>query len=122
MNKNIAIGIAVIIFVVVVGAFFIFRGGGALDVSLFQEDEAELSSFNNDIELFSKDGAALDEIDQTFGDILDEGTVISIDEALDEAAIIKEASQADLSDTLDAFTSDEIILQELDQAFGEVLQ
>ena len=122
MNRNIVIGIAVVVLVVVVGAFVIFRGDKAFSVSVFKKDEAELAKINNDVEMFFQDNTVLDEIDQTFGDILDEGTGISAGAALDEASIAQEASQADLSQTLDAFAADETALQELDQAFGEVSQ
>ena len=120
-NKNIILGISIIV-MVVVGAFFIFRGDKALDVSLFERDEAELTRMSNDFESLSKDNALLDEIDQTFSDILDEGAGISADDALDESSIAQEAAQADLSQTLDAFAADDAALQELDQVFGEVLQ
>ena len=121
MSKNVVIGIVVVILVVVVGALFIPRGEEAFDVSLFDKDEAELASMGNDIEMLSQD-AVLDEIDQTFSDILDEGAGISADAALDESEIAKEAAEADLSETLDAFASDDAVLQELDQAFGDVSQ
>ena len=120
-NKNVIIVIAGIVVIVVVGAFFIFRGEKALDVSLFEKDEAELTRMNNDFEMLSQD-SVLNEIDQTFGDILDEGAGISADDALDESSIAQEAAQADLSQTLDAFAADDAVLQELDQVFGEVLQ
>ena len=120
MSKNVVIGIVVVILVVVVGALFIPRGEEAFDVSLFDKDEAELTSMGNDIEMLSQD-AVLDEIDQTFSEIL-KGAGISADEALDESSIAKEASEADLSQTLDAFSADDAVLQELDQAFGDVSQ
>ena len=120
MSKNVAIGVVVVILVVVAGAFFIFRGEEAFDVSLFEKDEAELTSIGNDIEMLSQD-AVLDELEQTFGDIL-EGAGISAAEALDESSIALEALEADLSQTLDAFASDDAVLQELDQAFGDVSQ
>ena len=120
-NKNVIIGVAVIAVIVVVGAFFIFRGEKAFDVSFFEKDEAELTRMNNDFEMLSQD-SVLNEIDQTFGDILDEGAGISADDALDESSIAQEAAQADLSQTLDAFAADDAVLQELDQVFGEVLQ
>jgi len=119
--KNIPIGI-VIVFVVVVGAFYIFRGEKAFDVFFLGQDEAELASITSDIEAVSQDNIILDELDQTFSDILDEIAGISADEALDEASIAQEASQADLSQTLDAFAADDAALQELDQSFDEVLQ
>jgi len=121
MNKNIIIGIVVIILVIVAGVLFISRGEEAFDVSLFDKDEAELTSIGNDIEMLSQD-VVLDEIEQTFNDILDEGAGISADAALDESEIAKEAAEADLSQVLDAFASDEAVLQELDQAFGDVSQ
>lgn len=71
MNKNIIIGI-VILLVVVVGAFFIFRGERAFDVSALERDEVELASIANDIEAFQEDNLVLNELDQTFTDILDE--------------------------------------------------
>ena len=120
-NKNIILGISIIV-MVVVGAFFIFRGDKALDVSLFEKDEAELTRMSNDLESLFQDNAFLDEIDQTFSDILDEGAGISASDALDESSIAQEAAQADLSQTLDAFAADDAVLQELDQVFGEVLQ
>ena len=121
MNKNIVIGIVVIILVIVAGVLFISKEEEAFDVSLFDKDEAELTSIGNDIEMFSQD-AVLDEIEQTFGDILDEGAEISADAALDESEIAKEAAEVDLSQALDAFASDEAVLQEIDQAFGDVSQ
>ena len=121
MSKNVVIGIVVVILVVVVGALFISRGEEAFDVSLFDKDEAELTSMGNDIEMLSQD-AVLDEIDQTFSDILDESVGVSAAEALDESSIAKEALEADLSQTLDAFAADEAVLQELDQAFEDVSQ
>lgn len=114
--------ISIVIFVMVVGAFFVFRGDKAFSISLFEKDEAGLAKINNDIEIFFQDNTVLSEIDQTFSDILDEGAGISADAALDEASIAQEASQANLSQILDAFEADEAALQELDQAFGEVSQ
>ena len=121
MSKNIVIGVIVVILVVVAGAFFTFRGEEAFDVSLFDKDEAELTSIGNDIEMLSQD-VVLDEIEQTFGDILDESVGVSAVEALDESSIAKEALEADLSQTLDAFAADDAVLQELDQAFDDVSQ
>jgi len=120
MKRDILIGVVAVL-VVVVGAFFIFRGEKAFDLSLFEKDEAELARMSNDFEMLSQD-SVLDEIDQTFGDILDEGAGISAGDALDESSIAQEAAQADLSQTLDAFAADDAALQELDQVFGEVLQ
>ena len=121
MKRDILIGVAAV-FVVVVGAFFIFRGEKAFDVSLFEKDEAELTRMSNDLESLFQDNAFLDEIDQTFSDILDEGAGISASDALDESSIAQEAAQADLSQTLDAFAADDAVLQELGQLFAEVLQ
>ena len=47
---------------------------------------------------------------------------VSAVEALDESSIAKEALEADLSQTLDAFAADDAVLQELDQAFDDVSQ
>lgn len=122
MNKNTIIGIIVVVFVVVVGAFLLLRGDRAFDVSALARDEAELSKMVEDFEAFSQDGAILSEVDQTFGDILDEHTGISAEDALDESSIAQDAIQADSGQTLNAFAADEAALQELGQVFGEVSQ
>ena len=121
INKDIVRYAIVVVLVAVVGAFFIFRGEKAFDVSGFEKDEMELTRMSNDFEALFQ-GTILDEIDQTFSDILDEGAGISADDALDESSIAQEAAQADLSQTLDAFAADDAVLQELDQVFDEVLQ
>lgn len=121
INKDIVRYAIVVVLVAVVGAFFIFRGEKAFDISGFEKDEMELTRMSNDFEALFQ-GTILDEIDQTFSDILDEGAGISADDALDESSIAQEAAQADLSQTLDAFAADDAVLQELDQVFGEVLQ
>lgn len=121
INKDIVRYAIVVVLVAVVGAFFIFRGEKAFDISGFEKDEMELTRMSNDFEALFQ-GTILDEIDQTFSDILDEGAGISADDALDESSIAQEAAQADLSQTLDAFAADDAVLQELDQVFDEVLQ
>ncbi len=121
MNKNLIIAIVVVL-VVVVGAFFIFKDKKALDVSFIQGDETELAGWLSDFEAFSQDDALAAELDQTFGDILDEGAAISADAALDDSSISQEASQADFLQTLNAFAADDAALQELDQISGEVSQ
>ena len=121
INKDIVRYAIVVVLVAVVGAFFIFRGEKAFDISGFEKDEMELTRMSNDFEALFQ-GTILDEIDQTFSDILDEGAGISADDALDEFSIAQEAAQADLSQTLDAFAADDAVLQELDQVFDEVLQ
>jgi len=116
MNKNIIIGVVVVL-VLVVGALLILgRGGEVIDVSVFAPDEAELNSMATDIEAFSADDTVLDEIDDTFGDITDAGDAFSID------TIDQEAADADLSVTLDAFAADDTVLDEIDQTLGEVSQ
>ena len=116
MNKNIIIGIVVVL-VLVVGAFLILgRGGESIDVSVFVPDEAELNSMAVDIEAFSADDIVLNEVDDTFGDITDAGGAFSLD------TIDQEAAEADLSAALDAFAADDTVLDEIDQTFGEVSQ
>lgn len=119
MNRNIIIGIVVVI-IILAGVFLIFKSKPALDTALFDKDEAELNAFNNDIALFDQDNTVLDEINQTFNDILNEGAVVSAESALDLTSLEQEASAVDFSSELNIF--DEDILQELDQSFGEVLQ
>lgn len=122
-QKNIFMGAALfLILLVIVWAFFTLIADNVFDVAQFEEDEAVLENIGNDLESLSQDNAFLDEIDQTFSDILDEGAGISADDALDESSIAQEAAQADLSQTLDAFAADDAVLQELDQVFGDVLQ
>lgn len=120
-NKTIVIGVIAVL-VIVGGAFFIFRGDKAFDVSQLDRDAAKLDSMAADIDAFSRDDVALEELNQTFSDILDETAGISAAEALDEQSIAQEASQADFGQTLNAFAADDAALQELDQAFGEVSQ
>jgi len=120
-KNNILIGVVVVL-VIVVGAFFIFRGEKAFDVSVLDQDVAGLNSIANDLDAFSKDNVVVEEMNQTFSDILDETAGISAAEALDEQSIAQEASQADFGQTLNAFAADDAALQELDQAFGEVSQ
>ncbi|MDP3771832.1 MAG: hypothetical protein Q8Q94_00450 [bacterium] len=123
MNKNAVIGIVVaVVLVVVVGAFFIFRGDKAFDVPGLDRDVGELDSISADLDAFSKDNVALEELNQTFSDILDETSGISAVEALDESSIAQESSQADFGQTLNAFAADDAALSELDQALGEVSQ
>lgn len=121
MNKNILIG-AIVIFIIVGGAFLLVGGNGAFDTRQFTKDEAELLSIGSDIELFSQDSAILDEIDQTFTDISDVVFGISAGDALSEGSINQEAAQVDLSQTLDDFALDDITLSEVEQGLDEVLQ
>lgn len=122
MNKNAVIGIVVVVLVAVVGAFFIFRGDKAFDVSGLDRDVIELDSMSADLDAFSKDNVAIEELNQTFSDLLDETVGINAAEALDESSIAQESSQADFGQTLNAFAADDAALSELDQAFGEVSQ
>lgn len=122
MNKNLVIGIFIIILVLVAGAFFIFKGDKAFDVSFLDKDAAELDSMAADIDAFSMDNAAIEELNQTFSDILDESAGISAAEALGESSIDKEAALADLSQILNVFGLDDAALSELNQVLGEVLQ
>lgn len=122
MSKNTVIGIVAVVLVVVVGAFFIFRGEKAFEISILDQDVAGLNSIATNLDAFSRDNAVVEEMNQTFSDILDETAGISAAEALDESSIAREASQADLSQTLNAFAADDAALSELEQVFGEVLQ
>lgn len=119
MNKNVIIGI-VVVGIILVGVFFIFKGKGPIDTALFEKDESELTASGNDITSFDQDETVLDEISQTFGDILDESAIVSAGAALDLTSIEKEASEADFSGDLDVFN--EAVLQELDQVLGETSQ
>ena len=122
-QKNIVMGGALfVILAILVGAFFLLTADKALDVAQFEKDEAVLNEIGADIDILSQDDALFNEIDQTFGDILDEVAGIPSEEALDTSSIDAEASQVDLSDTLDAFDADNALLQELDQIFDEVSQ
>lgn len=116
------IGGAIVLFVVVVGAFFLLGGGETFDTAQFTQDEAELTRINSAVELFAQDNAILDEIDQTFADITNAVAGISAGDALSESSIDQEASQVDLSQTLDDFAADDIVLGEVDQGLGEVSQ
>lgn len=122
-QKNIVMGAALfLILAVLVGAFFLLTADKALDIAQFEKDEAVLNEIGADIDVLSQDDTLFDEIDQTFGDILDEVAGIPSEEALDTSSIDAEASQVDLSDTLDAFDADNALLQELDQTFDDVSQ
>lgn len=122
-QKNIVMGaILFLVLFVIVGVFFILTADKALDIAQFEKDEVVLNEIGADIDVLSQDDVLFDELDQTFGDILDEVAGIPSEEALDTSSIDAEASQVDLSDTLDAFDADNALLQELDQTFDEVLQ
>ncbi|MDO8265037.1 MAG: hypothetical protein Q7T34_01545 [Candidatus Parcubacteria bacterium] len=118
MNKNIIIGIIATV-IILAGVFFILNNKGPIDTALFEGDETELTSLGNDINAFNQDETILDEINQTFSDILDESAVVSVESALDLTSIEKEAAEADFAGELDVFN--EAILQEIDQALGETL-
>ena len=75
-----------------------------------------------DIDAFSMDDAVIEELNQTFSDILDETAGISAAEALDESSITKEAARADLSQILNVLGPDDAALSEFNQTLGEVLQ
>ena len=121
MNRNIIIAI-VVVGIILVGAFFIFRGDKAFDVSGLDRDVTELNSMSADLNAFSNDNVAIEELNKTLSDILDETAGISAAEALDESSIAQEASQADISQILNAFAADDAALSGFDQAFGEVSQ
>ena len=120
MNRNTIIGIIVAGAVAAIAVLVIFRGEGVFDVSFFEQDEAQLERFGEDIATLSGDAALLDEIDQTFDDITREGTVVPAEEALDEASINQEGVQANLTPGLNALGGDDAVLEEIDEAFGEV--
>lgn len=120
MNKNLIIGTVVVLIIVAAGAFFIFKDGGIIDVSVWRGDEAELANGTNDLEISVQDDIFAIELNQTFNDILDEQTAISANAALNESAIAQEANQIDFSQTLNDFAADDTAIQELGQIFGEV--
>jgi len=120
MNKNIIIGVVVVV-IILVGAFFtIFRGKPPIETAIFDKDETELGAFGSDVALFEQDNTIFDELNQTFSDILEEGAVVSTEASIDLTSLNKEASGADFSGDLDVFN--EGVLQELDQVLGEVSQ
>jgi len=120
-NKIVMGAVLFVALLATVGVFFILQSD-ALDVAQFEKDEAVLNEISTDLNALSGDEALLNEIEETFGDILDEIAGIPIEEALNISSIDAEASQVDLSGTLDAFDADNALLQELDQTFDEVSQ
>lgn len=122
MNRNTILGIIVAGAVAGIAVLVIFRGEGVFDVSLFGQDETELERFGEDIATLSRDAALLDEIDQAFDDITGEGIAITAEEALDEASINQEGAKSNLTPALNAFGTDDVVLEEIDEAFGEVSQ
>ena len=123
IQKNMIMGgVVFLLILVATGVFFFLTAGNALDMVKFKQDEMVLSAINNDLHAFSKEDVLLEEINQTLGDILDEVAGIPIEDALDLSSIDAEASQVDLSETLDAFDVDSMVSQELDLIFDEVLQ
>jgi Tfp pilus assembly protein PilO len=122
-QKNIVMGaVLIVVLVILVGIFFLFSGEKAIDLSLLEQEEMELTSIDSGLNALVQDNAILDELNQTFGDILDENTEFSTVDALEESSIVQEASEADLSETLNAFAADDAVLEELYQVFGEVSQ
>lgn len=119
MSRNIIVVLAITM-IILAGVFFIFKGEEMLNTALFEKDEAELTALENDIAAFNQDETILDEVGQTFSDILDESAVVGAESALESASVEKEASEADFSGDLNVF--DEGAMQELDQIFGEISQ
>lgn len=122
MNRNIAIGI--IVFIIIIGGVLLFlkRGPSAVDTITVNKEEDELTALNNDFDLFAADEAALDEINQTFNDVAETTETLNAAKALDNVSISQEADQADLSGDITSFNNDEAQLQEINQAFNEILQ
>lgn len=121
MNKNVLIVVGVILLIAIAG-LWIREISILTPISASEQDEAELSAIAVDLETFSADNIAIEETAQGFSDILDEGAGISASKTLDEPSIAQEFLQADLSDTLNDFETDETAMKELDQIFGEILR
>jgi len=121
MDKNI-ISIIIILVVVVIGAFFAVTEKAAFDISGLEQDSAVLQKLSVDLDILYQDQSLLEELDRTINDILDESVATNASTALNEASIVAEESQAELSQTLNAFADDEEVFGELNQLFNEVSQ
>jgi hypothetical protein len=124
MNKNILIIVTVFtLLVIIVFSISIIKKNPApkpetiIDIASYQNDEAKIDSFEEDLTKSNQDENLFLEIDQTYSDILDLS-----ESALDEDLILKEGTAADFSEDLKSFSDDEIALEELDQAFIEISQ
>lgn len=124
MNKNTLIVIAIsMLLVIIVFSISIITKSPApksailIDIATYQNDEAELNSFEKDLAVSNKDENLFTEIDQTYSDILDLSEL-----AFDEDLISKEGAIADFSEDLKSFSDDETAMEELDQAFVEISQ
>jgi len=90
--------------------------------SFFQSDERELNQIRQDLDSFTADELLLDELEQTYSDVLDENLVVTTENALNLDDINAEASGADISGDITAFAEDDAALDALNLSFEEVLQ
>ncbi|MDO8571723.1 MAG: hypothetical protein Q7R79_03515 [bacterium] len=123
MNTKIVIALVAFFVVMVTGAF-LFRGAGegVVQLSVLQEDETELAVFEKDLEIISEDEHALEEVDQTFNDILEGGFGVTLENALDDASLSQEAYDVDFWQTLDDFEHDDAALQDDNEVYAEITQ
>jgi hypothetical protein len=121
-NKNLILAIFAV-FIIVIAVFLMStRAPSVVDMAGLKNEENELEAFDADLTSFDADQSVLSELDQTLGDAADAGGKVSAAETFDSLSIGQEAGQSDFSQDLTGFTSDDALLPELDQAFGEVLQ
>jgi len=119
LRKSLAF-ISIPVLAAIIFLIFTVVSKGPLDTALFEKDESELNAFSNSLAFFDKESALLNEIDQTFSDILDESPALSPELAVEFTSIEKEGAEIDYSDDLTIFNED--ILRELDQVLGEISQ
>ena len=122
MKKNVVIGVLVILVLLLVVAAEIFylmkvRPRVVLQLQGFTDEEKEITSIENSASDLSADEALFGEIDDAFLDVFD---IMSSDKAVGEKSLTSEEALADISTDLDAQTTDENSLQEMDQTLNEL--
>lgn len=120
--------VAIVLIIVTIASNFLSAPKARIIPSLLQVtdtlqiEEQELAQIEQDFDIFAQDELVLDELEQTYRDVLDENPVVTTEDALNVDDINREAADADISGDLNAFAEDDAALDTLNPSFEEVLQ